>query len=178
MDEGFAEFQSRIVKRNGVGKKCKVRGSWGVYNAYKKMRKNGWYDIGRPLKEKEFYAIIRGVNDLLAKEVANGNTIVFPHRMGFLELRKFQTGVSIVKGKLKNTYPIDWNKTIRLWYEDQEAYRDKLLLRDEQPWVYHVKYSKANHPYENNNFYQFVLNRKIKVALKQNINSGKIDTLW
>ena len=44
----------------------KITNSIGVYDLYKLIRKNHWYDIGRPLKEHEFYAIIRKVNSLLA----------------------------------------------------------------------------------------------------------------
>ena len=32
-----------------------INKSWGVYDAYKWIRKNKWFDIGRPLKEDEFY---------------------------------------------------------------------------------------------------------------------------
>jgi hypothetical protein len=40
----------------------KVNNSLGVYDAYKWIRKNKWFNIGRPLKEHEFYSIIRKVN--------------------------------------------------------------------------------------------------------------------
>lgn len=159
-------------------KKAKVNGSWGVYDAYKTIRKNAWYDIGRPLKEHEFYKIIREVNNLLAAEIAKGREVIFPCRMGKLELRKIQSGVSIVDGKLKNTYPINWKDTLKLWFEDEEARKDKTLLRNETDFVFHVKYSKRNANYENQCFYEFTLNRFIKKALKENINKGKIDTLW
>lgn len=173
----FEEFRTEVLKKR-TKKQAKVRGSFGVYDAYKLIRKNKWYDIGRPLKETEFYSIVRETNKLLADEIANGNTVVFPERMGKLELRKIQTGVGIVGGKLKITYPIDWNKTLRLWHEDEEAHRNKTLIRDEQKLVYHVKYCRGEATYENKVFYQFVLNRFIKIALKENIKKGKIDTLY
>ena len=78
----------------------KVTGSLGVYDAYKYIRKNKWFDIGRPLKEGEFYKIIRGVNNLLATELIKGNQINLPHRLGTLEIRKRPTRVAIVEGKL------------------------------------------------------------------------------
>lgn len=160
------------------GRKFKVNNSFGVYAAYKAIRKHKWYNIGRPLKEGEFYAIIRGINNLLAEEIAQGNTVVFPAKMGKLELRKYQKGVSIVNGKLKNTYPIDWSSTKHLWEEDSEAKLHNILLRYEEPWIYHVKYNKFSATYENQSFYQFTLNRFIKLALKENISNKKIDALW
>lgn len=160
------------------GAKAKVRGSWGVYHALKHIRKQGWYDIGRPVTEKEFYAIIRGVNRLLAEEIANGQTVKFPYQMGVLELRKFQKGVSFVDGKLKNTYPIDWYNTKLLWEQDEEARKKKIRLRHENEWVYHVRYNKWKAKFENKSFYHFALNTFIKWALAKNIKEGKVDTLW
>lgn len=170
------EFKTELVRK---GKKnFKVSKSFGVYDVYKAIRKNGWYDIGRPLKEHEFYSIIRKVNRLMADEIAKGKTVIFPHRMGKLELRKFETGVSIVDGKLKITYPINWAETLKLWFEDEEAKKNKTLKRDEEKFVYHVKYCKHDANYENKSFYQFDLNRNIKRALKDNIKKGITDTLW
>lgn len=171
------EFKNDIIKRNGP-KQFKVKNSFGVYDAYKKIRKNKWYDIGKPLKEHEFYSIVREVNKLLADEIANGNTVTFPSRMGVLELRKLKRGVGIVDGKLKVTYPINWDETLRLWFEDEEARKNKTLLRKENEFVYHVKYCKHDATYENKSFYEFALNRSIKKALKENINKGITDSLW
>lgn len=156
----------------------KITNSIGVYDLYKKIRKNHWYDIGRPLKEHEFYAIIRGVNKLLAENIVNGETVVFPEQMGKLELRKYPRGVSFVDGKLKNTYPIDWKSTNQLWSEDEEEHRKKTLLRYETPIIYNVRYCKENATYENKTFYQFRLHQKVRKKLKENIVNGKTDTLW
>lgn len=136
----YKEFRAKLIKTD-VPRKPKVRNSWGVYDAYKHIRKKGWYDIGRPLKEHEFYSIVRGVNDLMAEEIVKGNIIKFPHNMGELELRKYKPEVKIVDGKLKIGYPVNWDKTIKLWYEDEEARINKTLLRHEPKYIYHIKYN-------------------------------------
>lgn len=174
----FEEFNKKIKKLDSKNKDFTVTNSFGVYDCYKAIRKHQWFNIGRPLKEKEFYAIIRGINRLLAEEIVMGNPVKFPAQMGLLELHKFQVGVSIVNGRLKNTYPIDWNKTIKLWWENKEAHEKKILVRNEESWVYRVKYCINNAKYENKMFYQFVLNSFIKKALKNNIKKRKIDALW
>ena len=156
----------------------KITNSWGVYNAYKFIRKNHWYNIGRPLSEHEFYTIVRGVNKLLADSIVEGETVVFPAAMGKLELRKSPKGVSFVDGKLKNTYPIDWKRTNQLWTEDEEEHKKKTLLRYESPMVYRVRYCKEDATYENKIFYQFRLHQKVRKKLKENIINGKTDTLW
>lgn len=161
-----------------MGRKFKITGSWGVYDAYKAIRKNLWYNIGRPLKEHEFYIIVRSVNKLLAENITNGESVIFPASMGELELRKYPKGVSFVNGKLKNTYPIDWKRTNQLWAEDEEERLKHTLLRYESPVVYQIKYCKDKATYENKIFYQFTPHQKVKKILKDNIINEKTDTLW
>lgn len=173
----YNEFRTNIQKKHHKNK-FKINGSWGVYDAYKAIRKRRWYNIGRPLKEKEFYSIIRNMNNLLAKFLSYGETIILPAKMGKIELRKIEKGASIVNGKLKITYPINWEDTVRLWFEDEEARKNKTCLRFENKYIYRTKYCKYNANYENKSFYQFTLNKEIKKALKENINAGKTDTLW
>lgn len=173
----FKEFQE-IVQKKRTKKKAKVSNSWGVYDAYKHIRKNGWYNIGRPLKEHEFYSIIRGINNLLAEEIVKGNDIHFPHGMGKLELRKGKREAYLKEGKLVVTYPIDWNKTLKLWYENEEARNKKILIRRETEYVYKVKYNKHAAQYKNQCFYEFDTNRFIKQKLKENIIKGKADSIW
>ena len=169
----------KSIRTSTKGMEFKIRDCWGVYQAYKAIRKNGWYDIGRPLTEHEFYSIIRCMNALMADEIAMGQTVRFPHGMGKIELRKYHLGVSIdSEGKLRNTYPIDWRNTLLLWYEDDDAYRRKTLLRNESPWMYHIKYNKWNANYDNKMFYQFYPNTFVKRNLSKNIKQGKVDTIY
>lgn len=173
----YREFSSEIRKTR-AHKTAKVRNSWGVYQAYKLMRKNSWYDIDRPLKEKEFYAIIRGINDLLAKNISNGIDVKFPWGMGGLEIHRVKCGVSLVDGKVKNTYLISWPETLKLWYEDEEARNNKSLVRQEQEYIYLISYTKRNASYTNQCYYQFAPNRFARIALQENVKKGKIETLW
>lgn len=176
--EAFSAFRKQVLKECGKGKKGKVRNSVGVYDIYKAIRKKNWYDIGRPLKEHEFYSIIRGMNLLMAAEISLGHTVTFPSRMGCLELRKFHPTARYVDGKLKVSYPVDWDSTLKLWFTDAEARKDKILIRFKDTTTYRVKYCRAKANYNNKNFYEFVLNDKIKKALKTNIRNGDIDTLY
>ena len=175
--KSFDEFTTKMLKKEGK-KNFKVKGSFGNYDAYKLMRKNGWYSVGKPISEHDFYAVVRGINRKFAEALSHGETIDLPFRMGQLELRKSQRGVSIVDGKLKINYPVNWSETLKLWYEDAEARKNKTLLRNESKEVYSVKYNKWTARYENKAFYEFVLNRFIKKALKKNINDKKVNVLW
>lgn len=159
-------------------RKFKVTGSWGVYDAYKKIRSNGWYNIGKSVTEHEFYSILRNVNKLLVEEIATGHSVRLPSYMGKLELRKSKRGVYLDNGKLKITYAVDWESTKKLWEKDSEAKRNKSLIRFENPYIYKVVYNKKNAKYENKLFYQFTTAKYLKQAIKRSILNGTTDSAW
>lgn len=163
------------VKKVSESRVHKVNSSLGVYDAYKFLRKRKWVDIGRCLTEHEFYSIIRKVNNYLADTFLQGKDIKLPHRMGRIELRKYEARVSFDGKKVKTNLPIDWDKTLRLWYEDEEAYENKTLVKVEEKEIFKVYYNKQLADYNNQVFYEFNVNRELKRRLKQRIKEGKLD---
>lgn len=170
----YREFKQEVQKVD-KSRIHKVTGSIGVYQSYKWIRKHKWLDIGRPLKEGEFYRIVRRINNYLAEELSRGREIRLPHRMGSLEIRKRPTRVAIVDGKLVTSLPIDWDKTLKLWYEDKEAFDNKILVRIETEEVFKVYYNKQNANYNNKSFYEFKPNREIKRKLSKHAREGNLD---
>lgn len=168
------DFRRAVLKIDGP-RKHKVNNSNGVYQAYKYIRKNKWFDIGRPLTEHEFYTIVRQVNNYLAEELLHGHDIVLPHRLGRIELRKYDTKMAIKNGILKTNLPIDWDRTLKLWSEDEKAYKKRTLVKVEEKEIFKVFYNRRNANYENKSFYEFEVNRDLKRRLKQRIKSGAID---
>ena len=163
------------IKKVSSHRVHRISNSMGVYDCYKTLRKNHWYNIGRPLTEKEFYSIIRRVNDYLADSFLHGNDIKLPHRMGRIELRKYDVRVSLDGEKVKTNLPIDWDRTLKLWYEDEEAYKEKTLVKVEEKEIFKVYYNKQLADYNNQVFYEFNVNRELKKRLKQRIKEGKLD---
>lgn len=172
--ESFEEFRKALL-RVSEPKNYEITNSLGVYDAYKYIRKNKWFDIGRPLKESEFYKIIRTVGRTMAEELSKGEDVIFPLGMGTLEIRKHKPKVEIVDGELKTTLPIDWKATHHLWFEDEEARKNKTLIRKTENWVFGIKYNKRLAIYNNKDFYKFAINRGIKLKLKDNIKQGTVD---
>lgn len=170
----YTEFKEQVQKIN-KSRIHKVTGSIGVYQAYKYIRKNKWFDIGRPLKEGEFYRIVRKINNYLAEELSRGKEIKLPHRLGTLEIRKRPTRVAIVDGKLVTSLPIDWDKTLQLWYEDKEAFDNKTLIKIETEEVFKVYYNKQSANYNNKSFYEFKPNRELKRRLSKYAREGYLD---
>ena len=153
----------------------KVNKSLGVYDAYKFLRKRHWIDIGQRLTEHEFYSIIRKINNELAYNLSLGKDIKLPHRMGTIELRKIGTYIDFKDGKLRNNLPIDWDRTLKLWCEDEEAYKNKSIIKMEEKEIFKIYYNKSKADYTNKSFYQFNANRELKRTLKRNIKDGKVD---
>ena len=52
----FEEFRKQFPTKKG--KQHKIRNCFGSYGIYKLMRKRGWYNIGRPVTEHEYYTMI------------------------------------------------------------------------------------------------------------------------
>lgn len=173
-EEKFKEFYNS-VKKVDKPRKHKVSGSYGVYHAYKWIRKNSWLNIPRPLTEHEFYSIIRTVNKYFAENIIEGEDVNFPCRMGKLELLKSPTRVDFKDGKLVTNLPIDWLSTLKLWYEDKEAFDNKQLVRSTTKELFKVNYNVYDANYNNKCFYSWNLNRDIKVRLKQQIHNNNVD---
>ncbi|MGN0143789.1 MAG: hypothetical protein ACI398_02315 [Clostridium sp.] len=127
------------------------------------------------MTEKEFYSIIRTFNKCIAEELSKGNDFTLPQRMGVLEIRKYSPKITIKNGKVNAPLPIDWDKTIKLWYEDKEAYSKRILVKSDVKEVFRLIYNKCKADYTNKTFYELKFNREIKKKLKENIKEGIID---
>lgn len=156
-------------------KKHKVTGSHTIKEIHRTISKGKWEGIGRPVPESTFYKIIRRVNDYLAEDLLQGKRVDFPCKMGSLELMKRPTRVFIENGKVKTSMAVDWDKTIQLWYSDDEARANKTLVREPSKEIYRVYYSKKKAVYKNKAFYEFRTNRDVKRKLTKLIKNGEID---
>ena len=168
------EFRRKVLKVDH-SRNHEVKNSIGVYDIYKHIRKNKWYDIGQPITEHQFYTIVRQVNNVLADNLLKGNDIVFPNKMGRLEVRKFEPIIRFDDNKLTVRLPIDWDKTLKLWSEDEEAYKERTLIKVEEKEVFKVYYNRIKANYENKSFYEFIVNRDLKRRLKQKIKNYNFD---
>jgi len=112
----------------------------------------------------------------MAEEIASGNDFKIPHRMGVVELRKYDTSIRIGKdGKVYDNLPIDWNRTLELWYEDEESYKKKTLVKMEEKEIFTIYYNRNLATYKNQSYYEFKFNRDMKLMLKQKIKEGAVD---
>lgn len=175
--ESLIEFKRRVRKAT-EHREHKIRNSLGVYSGYKYYRKNKPDGKKYILSESQYFAIIRQINNLLVDDIVLGKEVKLPYRMGTIEVRKYEKSLKIDEnGNVKTNLPIDWDNTLKLWYEDEESYKNKTLLRLDEQEIYKVLYNKEGVNFNNRSFYEFVFNKDLKLRLKHNIKQGIIDAL-
>lgn len=173
--ESLSDFKKRI-KKVDKSRKHKIRNSLGVYDGYKYYRKNKPDDKRYILNESQYFSIIRMMNNHIAEELSNGNDVKLPCRMGTIELRKFSRELKIdKKGNYYINMPIDWDKTLNLWYEDEEAMKNKILIRIDSQEMFRLYYNKNGANYANKSYYEFSFNKELRSNLSRNLKNGTID---
>lgn len=169
----YEEFAKEIKGVTTKKRVHKITGSYGVYDYYKYYRKTKPKDPSYRVTEKEFYSIIRTINKKLGERLTKGFEINLPKRMGIVELRKYTINPKIdSNGKVVFNAPIDWDKTIKLWYEDPNEYKNKTLIKIKNKEYFKVCYNKSNANYENKTYYSFRLNRELRKQLYKEEQNG------
>lgn len=169
----FNDFRKSVLKVKNK-REHKIKNSFGVRDAFKLCKKEKLFN-NNIVTEKDFYSIIRTVNNLIAQELINGNDVRLPQRMGQLEIRKYDTYVKFVEGKLKTNRGIDWQATLKLWYDDEEAKDSKMLVKTEDKEVFKVFYNKMIANFINKTIYQFKPHRELMLSVRKAGKEGNID---
>ena len=171
--ETLREFKSRIRRACGKRGKSKITDSYGVYDAYRWVRKNKWLDIGTHLTEHQWYRMIQIMHNYFKDKLLHGESVQLPCRMGALELRKFEAAVHLTEdGRIRTTKPVNWDATLELWYNDPEAMANKTLIRFDVKEKYKFYYNKAKSKYTNQWCFQFRFNRDMTKAINDALQKG------
>lgn len=170
----YNEFIKSIKKVNN-NRNHKVNNSYGSKDAFKYYRKIKPNDSKFVLTDCQYLQIIRLINNQLRLNLINGEDVLLPERMGRLELRKTTSKIKFENGKVKTNLPVDWNATLKLWYDNPSSKNKKQLVRQENKETFRVLYNRAKANYNNKSFYEFNTNRELKLGLKKNIKLNKID---
>lgn len=165
MEQTLTEFRRAV--RGPQTPKQQVRNSWGVYDYYKYYRKTKPKEKQYILTESQYFSIIRRINQKLVEQLLNAEPVELPMFMGTLEAFRKPFTTKLKNGKGVTTKPIDWDKTLKLWYEDPESYKRKSLIYvdDEDRVVIVYDISKAR--YANKTFYQFRAVKAVRESLQQ-----------
>ena len=164
------------IKKANCKRKITVRNSYGVRDYYKHYRKLIGDNKRLFITELQYFKILKNINKLLAEHFYTLGTLKFPAQMGELELRKTEAKFKLINNKVKTNLSVDWGKTIELWYEDEESYRLKRLVRNTNKDIYKIVYNKSRARYKNRSYFKFLVNRNLKHLISQNIKENKLDS--
>lgn len=170
----YTEFINNVKKVNTT-KKHRISNSIGTMQIYEYLRKNKWPTVGHHIDRHNFQKVVRRVNEKIVDALLDGKIIKLPYCMGILEVCKTPRKMSIKNNKLVNNLPVDWNKTLELWYCDDEAYRDKTLVKLDCDWIYRVHYKVKQAHFTNKTFYQFRPMRDFKIRLAERAKIGSLE---
>ena len=173
----YEEFRIGTLKANQKKHHFKVHNSYGAKDAWRWMKKHKFLDIGQEITEKQLRKIICGLNQTLQDQLLQGKDANLPELMGRIEIRKYHTFVGLEGNRIRTNLSVDWDKTLRLWFEDKEAYENKTLVRCETKEKFKFYYNKGKAKYKNKTFYEFTPTRDIKLKLKEIIDNQGFDAL-
>ena len=174
--ENYQEFLNKLQKQGS--KPHTISHCLGARDAWKWVRKNKWKVLkGQKCSSALYGALIMEVNKLLVEELFEGHLIEFPHNMGTLMLTGTPAKLRYKEGKLYNNYRTDWEKTLKYWFEDDEARKNKQVIKRVQNTIYNIKYSKRNACYKNQRYYHMRINRSLVRALGKKIKGQKLNAL-
>lgn len=156
---------------NNTIKKIKSSRNYKITNSYNIKDYYKYYSKTIPnkdrVKEDIYYKIIKSIHSKIIDSICSSNDIKLPLLMGSLEVRKFKHKIQFIDGKLKTTLPIDWDKTIKLWYNDKECRVNKTLLRVEKDISFKLHYNKRKAKYRYQKYFTIAFNRKFKLRLSE-----------
>lgn len=170
----FLDYKRKLLKLNNPREHA-LKNSWGAFEVYRWLSHNRWFDLGKPLSSHDFYLIIRTMNNLLVEDFIKGNDIKLPHKMGVIELKKYEPKVIIKDNKVKSQYMIDWDKTLKLWYSDEEAKKNRTLIKHLNTEIFTIVYNRAKADYPNQVYYEFRPTRTLKKKIKEAAKNREID---
>lgn len=117
---------------------------------------------------REFSNIVSDFFEEIGNELFKPNyRIRLPFGIGDVYLQKHKCKTIINKdGKTQLYYPIDWYETNKLWQEDEEARKNKTIIRHTNDhtggFVYRIRFKRGNKKDKGNTLMQFIPARSLK----------------
>jgi hypothetical protein len=128
-----------------------------------------------------FRKVIKDLNTAIRHEIVDNNyDYKLPKRLGIITVRKFKKKIKTAPNKRVgyNLAP-DWKATKKLWEEDEEARKNKILIRHENRhsngFTFHIRYTKSIANFKNKSIYRFKPTRTMQRELANNIKENNLD---
>lgn len=138
--------------------------------------KDSFYYVSKTTYTKFLKVFFSKVVDAIITE---GFEFVMPFRTGILAIRKYQQTLRYDNnGKVNlNNLPVNWNATLNLWEQDEEAKKQKKLIRylNEDREIYNYRYIKKTANFKNKHYIGFRATRENKIKLKNAIKNNLVN---
>lgn len=136
------------------------RDAWSYY------RKNSKYK----LEHKEYLRVLNALIQAFVDDLAELLIVKLPQGLGVLRIiEKVYTPTVGKDGKITGLPPIDWGSTIKLWEKDEEAKKEKLLLRYKRNIFHIVEYSKAGCTFKNKSVFTFFPSKRMRIYISNKL---------
>lgn len=168
----LSEFRGSL--NAGIPRNVLISRSVGVEDIWKKIRKNKWPNIGKHIPLKIFIRVIRKINDYVKEDLLTNGRFYFPMKLGRLYPYILTKKVWLENGKVKDNLSIDWATTTKLWYEDEEAFRDKIIVKNNKEKSYVLMYSKIAVSPKWFRFFYFKPNQALTREYNRRTGMGKL----
>ena len=166
----YSEFSKSKKKVNG-SREHSIKNSYGINDYYKNYRETVTYTV-RLLDRTTFSNVFHDINDFIVDNFLEYKSVKFPWGLGSLVLYSRKATAQIDKnGKLIIKKPIQWDATMKLWFEDEEAHENKTLVRKEDEYVHLIKYSRKKMNIKNSRYIKMAVARSFKIRLRELSNN-------
>lgn len=159
------------IKKVKGKREYKIKNCIGVRDAYRWFRKKE-----KGISEHQYRRIVRQLNKELIEELFRKGDIDFPWGLGKLQVRKEKSKIFLKDGKVETNLGIDWGKTVELWSQDEEAHKNKTLIKCDCKYLYHIFYTKretAN--FKNRIYYKLRLVREVYKRMREKIDNNELE---
>jgi len=175
-DQDYREFLVDIKKAR-TKKDFKIKHSFRLLNNYRKFiaakKRNKLKMI---ISYADYSKIINKFNGYLVDELFKGKVIRFPADMGSIRILRYKLEPKLDENdNLVYKAPINWDRTLKYWYECPEAKERKILIRVEPGYTYKINYVKGG--FTNKEYFLFSPMRTLKSKLKAKVVENKLETL-
>lgn len=158
-------------------RKHRIKSHYGASNFYAYYKKTNEDAVPQTIYSK----VIKEYNSFVRDNISlKGNSYTIPVGMGLIEIRKQKVEISFNEdGTIKNTLPVNWQETRKLWQDNPEAKEKKIKIRfvndHSDGFTFKLNYIRSRANYKNKSIYRIRFNRQMKRQLSKSIFANKID---
>ena len=168
----------KALMKSRAGRDNKYKSAFSIRDAYKEYKRN-MPDASYTLTEEEHRHILNAIFEGMADKFLKYGIVRLGGRLGAIELIKKKTKVYKRKdGTLFANYPIDWDKTLELYYNDAEAREKRIFVRKcDNDYSYRIKYRASKASLKNSCYVQFRPSGLFRSRVSKAIKENKVDGL-